>query len=168
MSQTNEKKKSYTVLTAIAVIGFVTFIGALGFEVWKPIIFNQYKFLNILLKVGVAVTLISLIVELILAIFDGAHSIKEKRNNRKNVSQPQDNNYQSQQPINNYQPQSQANNYNSNPAQNPAQNSMPLNNGGFQELNSPIHPNVVLQTKYEGKTFIVRIKQKMRLINNQQ
>lgn len=164
MSQTQEKKKSYTVLTAIAVIGFITFIGALGFEVWKPIIFNQYKFLNLLLKVGVAVTLISLIIELILAIFDGAHSIKEKRNNRKNVSQPQENNYQSQQPVNNYQPQSQANNYNPNPAQ----NSTPLNNGGFQELNSPIHPNVVLQTKYEGKTFVVRIKQKMRLINNQQ
>ena len=57
-----KKKKSYAILTIIATIGFVAFIGTLALEVWKPIIFNQYKFLNVLLKFSVGITLVSLII----------------------------------------------------------------------------------------------------------
>lgn len=149
-----KKKRSYAILTIIATIGFVVFIGTLAFEVWKPIIFNQYKFLNVLLKISVGITLLSLIIELILAILDGAQNVKDKRKKKKQtVSAPSQNTNDS------YSKQSNMPNYANSPM-----STMNANNN-FNELNSPIHPNVILQTKYKGKTFIVRIKQKMKVVN---
>lgn len=149
-----KKKRSYAILTIIATIGFVIFIGTLAFEVWKPIIFNQYKFLNVLLKISVGITLLSLIIELILAILDGAQNVKDKRKKKKQTVSAS-----SQNTNNSYANQSNMPNY-----ANSSASTMNTNNN-FNELNSPIHPNVILQTKYEGKTFIVRIKQKMKVVN---
>lgn len=149
-----KKKRSYAILTIIATVGFVVFIGTLAFEVWKPIIFNQYKFLNVLLKISVGITLLSLIIELILAILDGAQNVKDKRKKKKQTVS-----VLSQNTNDSYSEQSNMPNYANSPM-----STMNANNN-FNELNSPIHPNVILQTKYKGKTFIVRIKQKMKVVN---
>lgn len=151
-----KKKRSYAILTIIATIGFVIFIGTLAFEVWKPIIFNQYKFLNVLLKISVGITLLSLIIELILAILDGAQNVKDKRKKKKQTLSASSQNTNTN---DSYSNQPSMPNY-----ANSSASTMNTNNN-FNELNSPIHPNVILQTKYEGKTFIVRIKQKMKVVN---
>lgn len=172
MSEKKDKKKSYTVLTWIAGIAILTFLFTLGFEVWKPITFNQYPWLSILVKVSLGVALLSLILQLIIAIFVGVQGVKDKRQEIKNgqqtqpqqayqPQQPQNNNYQPQQPQNNNYQAQQPNNM----GMNNYGNQQPVNNNGFQEVASPIHPRVTLQTKYDQMTFIVRIKQKMRLIN---
>lgn len=147
-----KKERSYAILTVIAFIGFVVLIGTLAFEIQKPIIFNQYKFLNVLLKISAVITVLTLIIELILTILDGAQNKRKKK--KQILSAPlQDTNVNDS-----YSNQSNISNYANSPT------TMNANNN-FNELNSPIHPNVILQTKYEGKTFIVRIKQKMKVVN---
>lgn len=153
-----KKKRSYAILTIIATVGFVVFIGTLAFEVWKPIIFNQYKFLNVLLKISVGITLLSLIIELILAILDGAQNVKDKRKKTKQRVSASSQNMNTNDSYSN-----QSNMLNS--INSPTSTSTMNINNNFNELNSPIHSNVILQTKYKGKTFIVRIKQKMKVVN---